>query len=94
MDIEFGELEHTQPVVQLRPDRNKHYAVVSCGSPDENELAIFVDVDVMRDMEAHALDDTSVELGGVLLGGQYTDEEGRPFVLVTDSLRAEHYEST
>ncbi|MCA9153305.1 MAG: Mov34/MPN/PAD-1 family protein [Planctomycetales bacterium] len=94
MDIEFGELEHTQPVVQLRPDRNKHYAVVACGSPDENELAIFVDVDVMRDMEAHALDDTSVELGGVLLGGQYTDEEGRPFVLVTDSLRAEHYEST
>ena len=45
-------------------------------------------------MEAHALSDTSVELGGVLLGGQYEDQTGRPFVLVSDSLRAAHYEST
>ena len=37
---------------------------------------------------------TEVELGGVLLGGQYHDPQGRPFVLVTDSLRAQHYEST
>jgi proteasome lid subunit RPN8/RPN11 len=39
-------------------------------------------------------EDTSVELGGVLLGGHYEDERGRPFVVVTDSLRARHYEST
>jgi proteasome lid subunit RPN8/RPN11 len=30
----------------------------------------------------------------VLLGGHYEDEAGRPFVVVTDSLRAQHYEST
>jgi proteasome lid subunit RPN8/RPN11 len=29
-----------------------------------------------------------------LLGGCYEDEQGRPFVVVTDSLRAQHYEST
>src|SRR5262245_19744339 len=45
-------------------------------------------------MEEHALSDTAVELGGVLLGGHYEDEAGRPFVVVTDSLRARHYEST
>jgi proteasome lid subunit RPN8/RPN11 len=45
-------------------------------------------------MEEHALTDTNVELGGVMLGGQYEDENGRPFVVITDSLRAKHYEST
>jgi proteasome lid subunit RPN8/RPN11 len=48
----------------------------------------------MRDIEAHASTDTSVELGGVLLGGQYQDADGRPFVVVTDSLRAQHFEAT
>src|SRR5687767_8759547 len=45
-------------------------------------------------MEDHAQSDTTVELGGVLLGGHYEDNDGQPFVVVTDSLRAQHYEST
>jgi proteasome lid subunit RPN8/RPN11 len=57
-------------------------------------LPVFVDLDAMQDMEDHALSDTGVELGGVMLGGQHRDEAGQPFVLVTDSLRARHYEST
>ena len=94
LDIQFGELEEAQPEVRLRPDANKHFAVASVYSPSEHELPVFVDLDAMRDMEEHALDDTGVELGGVMLGGQYEDDEGRPFVLITDSLRAKHYEST
>lgn len=93
-EIQFGEIEETPPQPELRPDRNKHYAVAGCGAPGERELPIFVDLDVMRDMEAHAQTDTSVELGGVMLGGQYHDDEGRPFVVVTDSLRAQHFEAT
>lgn len=93
-DIQFGELEEAGREVRLRPDRNRHYAVVPVHQPEDVDLPIFVDVDVMRDMEFHALTDTSVELGGVMLGGQYEDENGEPFVLVTDSLRAEHYEAT
>lgn len=92
--IEFGEVEHAAPEGALRPDQNRHYAVAAYGSPKEGELPIFVDLDVVRDMEVHALSDTSVELGGVLLGGTHVDEEGRPFVVITDSLRAQHYEST
>ena len=64
------------------------------GEPREDELPIFVDLDVLADMEQHALSDTSVELGGVLLGGRYVDADGRPFVVITESLRATHYEST
>ncbi|QDU94885.1 Mov34/MPN/PAD-1 family protein [Lignipirellula cremea] len=93
-DIQFGEIEESSPGQHLRPDRNKHFAVVGYEEPREGELPIFVDLDVMRDMETHAQSDTSVELGGVLLGGQYEDEDGQPFVMITDSLRAEHYEAT
>lgn len=92
--ISFGEIEQTSPQKNLRPDRNKHFAVAPYGEPKGGELPIFVDLDVARDMEAHAQSDTSVELGGVLLGGQCEDDEGRPFIVVTDSLRAAHYEST
>jgi proteasome lid subunit RPN8/RPN11 len=93
-EIQFGEVEEASPQASLRPDRNKHFAVVEYGSPVDRDLPIFVDLDVLADMEEHALSDTSVELGGVLLGGTYTDEAGRPFIVVTDSLRAQHYEST
>jgi proteasome lid subunit RPN8/RPN11 len=64
------------------------------GEVGQDELLIFADLDVVRDMEAHALSNTRVELGGVMLGHQRIDEQGRPFVVVTDSLRAEHYEAT
>lgn len=93
-DITFGEVEEQRPAPNVRPDRNRHFAVVACGEVAADDLPIFVDLDVLGDMEAHALTDTTVELGGVMLGGQYEDEEGRPFVVVTDSLRAEHYEAT
>ncbi|HAY80805.1 MAG TPA: hypothetical protein DCY79_13440 [Planctomycetaceae bacterium] len=93
-DIQFGDMEEATPEVHLRPEKNKHYACVAYGQPNSHDLPIYVDIDVQRDMEEHALADTSVELGGVLLGGQYEDEAGQPFVVVTDSLRAEHYEST
>jgi proteasome lid subunit RPN8/RPN11 len=93
-EIQFGEVEQSAPQPALRPDENRHYAVVAYGQPRAAELPIFVDLDVLADMEGHAQSDTSVELGGVLLGGSYQDAEGRPFVVVTDSLRAAHYEST
>ncbi|WP_254506694.1 hypothetical protein [Anatilimnocola floriformis] len=93
-DIQFGDVEEVQPEKNLRPDRNRHFAVVSYGNPNERELPIFVDLDVLLDMEQHAASDKTVELGGVMLGGHYHDSDGKPFVVVTDSLRAEHYEST
>jgi len=92
--ISFGEVEEAAPEGALRPDKNRHFAVAAYGSPEELDLPIFVDLDVVLDMEDHAQSDTTVELGGVLLGGHYEDEDGKPFVVVTDSLRAQHYEST
>jgi proteasome lid subunit RPN8/RPN11 len=93
-DIQFGEIEEASPQKVLRPDRNKHFAVAPLGTPTDGELPIFLDLDVAHDMEMHAQSDKTVELGGVLLGAQCTDDDGKPFVLITDSLRAAHYEST
>lgn len=93
-EMHFGDVEEIQPEKNLRPDRNRHFAVVPYGKPNERELPIFVDLDVLLDMEAHAASDKTVELGGVMLGGHYHDADGNAFVVVTDSLRAEHYEST
>lgn len=93
-EIQFGEIEEASPQKTLRPDRNKHFAVARYGTPADAELPIFLDLDVAHDMEMHAQSDKTVELGGVLLGAQCIDDDGKPFVLITDSLRAAHYEST
>lgn len=93
-DIHFGQVEQPQPERRRRPDHDRQFESVGCGQMDDVELPIFVDLDVMRDMEGHARTNTQVELGGVLLGGKYVDEQGQPFVVVEQSLRAEHYEAT
>jgi proteasome lid subunit RPN8/RPN11 len=94
MDIEFGDVQEAKPETSLRPDRNAHFAVVKYQEPAAGEIPVFLDFDVMLDMEVHAASDKTVELGGVMLGGQFEDEHGQPFVVITDTLRAKHYEST
>lgn len=93
-EIQFGDLEESEPQQALRPDQDAHFATAMVGEVGDDELLIFADLDVVRDMEAHALSNTRVELGGVMLGRQHVDDQGRAFVVVTDSLRAEHYEAT
>jgi proteasome lid subunit RPN8/RPN11 len=93
-EIQFGDVEEEKPRTMRRPDEDPHFRVLPCGAIREGELPIYVDLDCMLDMEEHALSNPDVELGGVMLGGQYTDSQGQAFVVVTDSLRAEHYEST
>lgn len=93
-NIQFGDVQESQPEPELRPNENAQFVTRVVGDVREHELPIFVDLDVMRDMEAHAVSDTKVELGGVMLGKQLLDRDGKPFVLVTESLRAEHYFAT
>jgi len=93
-EIQFGDVEEERPRMMRRPDENRHYAVSTCGAPREAELRVYVDLDAMLEMESHAVSNTNVELGGVLLGGQYVDHDGRAFVIVSDCLRADHYEAT
>ena len=93
-EIQLGELALTKPKTSLRPDLDAHFATKIIGQTASDDLAIFVDLDVQRDMESHALSNTDVELGGVLLGRQFIDHDGKPFVIISDSLRATHFEAT
>ncbi len=92
--IEFGQVEHAEPDKHRRPDCDPRLAVAAIDSPQEEDLPIFVDLDVMHEMESHALSNRSIELGGVLLGGQYVDDQGVPFVVINECIRAQHYQAT
>lgn len=93
-EMSFGEMQQTTPERQRRPDQDPRWSVVAVGSPQDDPLPIFVHFETWRGIERSVAEDTSIELGGVLLGGHYVDEQDQPFVEVCDALEARHYEAT
>ncbi len=93
-DVEFGNVQFSQPDRALRPDQDPHFAVVAVGEPVDEQLPIYVAYETLKAIEKHVSADTSIELGGVLLGSQHVDDHERPFVVVRESLEAQHYEAT
>ena len=61
-EIQLGELALTKPKTSLRPDLDAHFATKIIGQTASDDLAIFVDLDVQRDMESHALSNTDGSL--------------------------------
>ncbi len=94
-EIVFGEMTYREPQRLRRPDRDRRKACIAYGVPGPGELPIFLDRRPADAIERHALRDTSVELGGILLGKECVDDEtGQPFVWITEALEAKHYENT
>jgi proteasome lid subunit RPN8/RPN11 len=94
-EIVFDEVAYREPRKARRPDRDPARSCLAVGTPRPGDLPIFLDLHAADAIERHALSDTSVELGGILLGHECHDEEtGAPFVRVTRSIAAKHYEST
>lgn len=94
-EIIFDEVQYREPVRARRPDRDRTWACIAYQVPQTNDLPIFLNRGPADAIERHALRDTSVELGGVLLGRECVDEAtGEPFVWVTESLEAKHYANT
>jgi proteasome lid subunit RPN8/RPN11 len=94
-DIVFDDVKYREPRRLRRPDRDPTRACIAYGLPQPGELAIFLDHGPADAIERHALSDTSVELGGILLGWECVDDQTKePFVWVTQMLEARHYEST
>jgi len=94
-EIVFDEVRYREPAKATRPDRDRRYCCQSYLFPSSLDPPIFVDRRTIDQIERHALSDTSVELGGVLLGKECLDAEtGEPFVWVTQSLEAKHYANT
>src|SRR4051812_32947141 len=94
-EIVFDEVQYREPDRRCRPDRDRRFACLAYELPGSEDLPIFLERQTADAIERHALRDTSVELGGILLGKECLDERsGQPFVWVTESLEAEHYENT
>jgi len=94
-EIVFGDVSYREPVRLRRPDRDRRWACVGYEVPGPADMPIFLDLRPAALIERHALRDVSVELGGILLGRECLDDEtGEPFVWITESLEAKHYENT
>jgi len=94
-EIIFGDMTFREPERRLRPDRDRRFASLAYEVPGPAELPIFLDRMAADAIERHALSDTSVELGGILLGKECLDQQtGQPFVWVNHSLEAKHYANT
>ena len=94
-DIIFGEMSVREPERRPRPDRDRKFACLAYEVPGPADLPVFLDRSTADAIERHALSDTSVELGGILLGKECIDPAtGTPFVWVTRSLEAKHYANT
>jgi len=94
-DIVFDEVKYREPKRVRRPDRDRLWACAAYEVPGVDDLPIFLDLGPADAVERHALRDTSVELGGILLGRECVDDQtGLPFVWVTEALEAKHYENT
>jgi proteasome lid subunit RPN8/RPN11 len=94
-DIVFEDIQYREPKKLRRPDRDRRWACLAYEVPKADDLPIFLDRRTADAIERHALRDTSVELGGIILGLECVDDQtGEPFVWVTQSLEAKHYENT
>lgn len=94
-DIIFGEIKVREPERRQRPDRDRRFASIAYELPGPVDLPIFIDRRAADAIERHALSDTTVELGGILLGKECVDSaSGQPFVWVNRSLEAKHYANT
>ncbi|MEO6810879.1 MAG: Mov34/MPN/PAD-1 family protein [Isosphaeraceae bacterium] len=94
-DMVFEDVAYREPSRLRRPDRDRRLAVIAYEVPGPTDLPIFIDRRPTDAIERHALSDTTVELGGILLGKECVDDEtGEPFVWVTESLQAKNYENT
>jgi proteasome lid subunit RPN8/RPN11 len=94
-EISFGEVTYRQPQRRLRPDLDRRWACLAYQVPGPDDLPIFLDFKTADAIERHALSDTTVELGGILLGHECRDEQtGQPFVWITQALEAKYYENT
>ncbi len=94
-DIIFGDIRVREPERRLRPDHDRRFVCLAYQAPAAGDLPIFLDRKAADLIERHALSDTSVELGGILLGKECLDQvTGEPFVWISHSIEAKHYANT
>ena len=85
--IEVGEAVRRHILRKSNPLSDPKKAVVAYDSPDRDAIPVFIEDKCLQTMERQALADKEHEIGGVLLGAFYRNDEGS-FVEVTDYVEA------
>ncbi len=89
-DIEFnGVIETIKPEAKIIPFEDedlKHRVRLRGDKPDE-DFAIFITEEVLRDIVDYSKTQLTREIGGVLVGGYYT-HEGREFITIEAYIKA------
>lgn len=92
-EIEVGQAVRRRIPRRPSPLADRNMAVAVYDSPGDEPIAVFVSEQVMRAIERHSASDKEHEIGGVLIGGFYRNDE-RSFVEVTDIIEAENAAGT
>ena len=93
-DMIFGDVSGRAPEHRRRPERDRRCALVAIDEPADSDLPVYLSRRAAEAVERHAARDLGVELGGVLLGKECVDDDGRPFVWIEEALEAKYYMNT
>ena len=93
IQIEVGAAIRRHIPSRPSPLTDSSKAIVAYDSPNTDPIPVFISEEVMRAIEKQTLADKEHEVGGVLLGGFYRNDEGS-FVEVTDYIAAENAKGT
>lgn len=93
IQIELGQSVRRHIDSKKSPLKDGAHVVAAYGSPEEDQIPVFVAEHVMRAIERHAASEREKEIGGVLLGGFFRSDEGS-FVEVTDLIEAKSAKGT
>lgn len=89
IDVEIVDVQE----VIATPGRRPSGSACSLGIPERDDLKVYVSRTVLAGVLAHLRSDTTRELGGLLLG-QLQEDAGDHYLDISDSLPAEHTESS
>jgi len=91
--VEVGEAVRRHISRRSNPLDDPGKVVAPYDSPDTDPIPVFISEEVMKAIEQQTLSDKEREVGGVLLGEFYRNDEGS-FIEVTDFIEAENTKGT
>jgi len=86
-------LEYVQPAEKLIPTADKTKTVEAKGVIQPDDLHIFMNQEILREVVQWSESDLDHELGGVFVGDLYS-YKGMPYLEIAGYVKAQHYENT
>ncbi len=89
LEITLEEKSITDVRNKLPPGEETGYYIHEHGEISDENLLIYVSNEVITRIKKHAIEDTNRELGGLLVG-EVNESNGKNYINITASIRAQH----